>query len=93
MRGEVHSCSLFSTAEFASASGALTRLLEVERTSYDELGVSGMSATLDSKLAAALSKTIIWELVRHINLKKEQAVRKEQYLKGAADLVAVVRPS
>lgn len=56
-------------------------VLEVEKKSYDELGDSGMFQTLDSKLAAALSKAMTGELGRQVNLKKEQAARKEQCLK------------
>lgn len=80
--------------ELASASGSpddgFRWVLEVEKNSYDELGDSGIFPTLGSKLAVALSKAMIGELGRQNNLREEQAARKEQYLKGAADLVNVV---
>lgn len=72
--------------EFDCASGSpddgLQWVLELGKKSYNELGDSGMFPTLDSKLAAALSKVMGGELGRQINLKKEQVARKQQYLKG-----------
>lgn len=41
-----------------------------------------MCPTLDPRLAAALRKAMTGELSRQINLRKEQAARKQQYLKG-----------
>lgn len=52
-------------------------VLKVEKKSYEDL-----FPTLDAKLAVALSKAMTGELGCQINLRKEHAAKKEQYLRG-----------
>lgn len=56
--------------------------LDVDKKSYTEFSNSGSFPNLVSVLAAASSSAMMGELGRDISLKKGQAVRKEQDLKG-----------
>ncbi len=74
--------------EVAGASGvpdeafAWAMCVERPETTFDSLGESGAFASLDAKLAAALSKILQGELARQVNIRKEKMASTGRLMKG-----------